>query len=105
MAIRKQMRSIARLSGALLVAAGLVVSGGTLVQAADDTEKTIASLTLTKNLDIDRKLNPYRDPVLIRIKARVAPAWRGPLGEPPWTEHRNCVKVDLISPNDFPHFC
>jgi len=105
MAIRKQMRSGVLLSGALLVAVGLVVSGGAQVQAADDTEKTIASLTLAKNLGIDRKLNPYRDPVMIRIKARVAPPWRGPLGQPPWTEHRNCVKVDLISPNDFPPFC
>ena len=105
MAVKKQMRSGVRLSGALLVAAVLVVSGWTQVQAADDTEKTIASLTLSKNLEIDRKLTPYRDPVLIRIKARVAPAWRGPLGQPPWTERRNCVKVDLISPNDFPHFC
>jgi len=105
MAIRKQLRSGLLLSGALLIAAGLIASAGSQAVAANDTEKTIASLTLSKNLDIDRELNPYRDPVLIRIKARVAPAWRGPLGQPPWTERRNCVKVDLINPNDFPPFC
>lgn len=105
MTIPKILRSRLVLAATLFVTMGLVLSGVSQSVAANNTEQTIASLTLSKNLDIDRKLEPFRDPALIRIKARVAPPWRGPLGRPPWTERRFCPTVDLISSDDIPPFC
>jgi len=105
MARGKQVKSGLALLTVPLVAFAILASGGSQAGAANDTEATVASLTLTKNLKVDRKLDAFSDPVLIRIKARTAPPWRGPLGKPPWTERRFCLKTDLLALNDFPPYC
>ena len=74
------------------------------VRADNDAREIVADLTVAQDQSIDEDLEGFDDPVLIRAKARVAPPWRGPLGQPPWTERRNCPEVVLGTP-DFPPYC
>jgi len=89
----------------LVLSAVLIIgSNVTRAQSDADKERTAISLTVAEDVTIDEDLDNFDDPVLVRAKARVAPVWRGPLGQPPWTERRNCPQVELVG-LDTPPFC
>ena len=50
---------------------------------------------LAEHQQIDESLGAFDDPVLVRMRTRVPPTWRGPRAEPPVTERRNCPRFIL----------
>ena len=53
------------------------------------------AVQLSENVRIDKILGAFDDPVVVRLRTRVPPSWRGPRGEPPFTERRDCPSFVL----------
>ncbi len=75
------MLRIARLGAAV----GLAFWAGLLVQPAWSEERPVQESTQV-NLRVDRALQAFDDPLLIRERLAVRKAWRGPRGEQPFNQ-------------------
>lgn len=95
-----------RMSGLLMGATALlVVLSSTVATQPSAAEREQAGLKESQR--IDRSLRAFDDPVLVRMRTRVPPSWRGPRGAPPFTERRVCPTFfnSESMKFEFPDFC
>jgi hypothetical protein len=91
---RHTARIVSLRSCRVLCCALLLVStafGAPVAQAAEGTALDAVQLAaLADQQRIDRETRAFDSPLLIRLRAGIAPTWPGPRGAPPFTERRTC---------------
>ncbi len=92
---------MSRLLGAIALAVVLSAAAAQQPWAAE------SEAGLKESQRIDRTLRAFDDPVLVRMRTRVPPSWRGPRGAPPFTERRVCPPAFNTQTQQFvtPDFC
>lgn len=89
------VKILTRGAGCGIAALVLVVVAATASAQAPEAQAPRTQLALHQQ--IDESLGAFDDPLLVRMRTRVPPTWRGPRGEPPVTERRNCPRF-LLDP-------
>jgi hypothetical protein len=85
------VKILTRGAGYGIAALVLVVVAATASAPAAQAPRT----QLAEHQQIDESLGAFDDPVLVRMRTRVPPTWRGPRAEPPVTERRNCPRSQV----------